>query len=88
MLIVREEMLDCAWRLGAYGAQYTRAWHKYPAEGAANEIVALAWRRAIKLGYEVACPFDGLLSTTTSKACPGRRLDDACNNRRLQRNGN
>ena len=48
---------DSSWRLNAYGKRFSAAWNLYGFEGAALKLVELAWKRALRLRFEEACPF-------------------------------
>ena len=49
---------ESAWRLNAYGQEYSRAFAKWPPEGAGVDIIKIAWTRALELGFQTESPFD------------------------------
>ena len=48
---------DHYWRMSAFGTRYGRSWQLHGVHNAAEELLRLAWRRAIDEGYEKECPF-------------------------------
>lgn len=54
------DRIDQSWRLSAWGRRHARAWQLWGVEGAAKELLRLAWRQAIDEGYETKCPFENL----------------------------
>ena len=49
------------WRLSAVGHRAFRALGLHTVEGAAKELISLAWAWAVERGAEDKCPYDELL---------------------------
>ncbi|CAE7209363.1 unnamed protein product [Symbiodinium sp. CCMP2592] len=54
------DRIDYCWRLSAYGTRYGRSWQLYGVEGAAKQLLKIAWQLAVEAGHEESCPFPEL----------------------------
>jgi hypothetical protein len=58
---VRADTHDQSWILNCYGHRKSRAWTEHTVEGAAMYLITYAWSDAIRLGYEIECPIEGVM---------------------------
>ena len=56
------DAIDNYWRMSCYGTRYGRSIQLHGREGAALQLISLAWRRAMDEGWESSCPFPEVLS--------------------------
>ena len=55
---IYKDSLDQGWRLNSYGKRFFRSWHLHGKANAAQQLVELAWNRAVTMCYQESCPFD------------------------------
>ena len=55
---IYKESLDQGWRLNSYGKRFFRSSHLHGKANAAQQLVELAWNRAVTMCYQESCPFD------------------------------
>ena len=54
------DRIDYCWRLSADGTRYGRSWQLYGVDGAAKQLLKIAWQLAVEAGHEESCPFPEL----------------------------
>ena len=55
------DKIDAYWRLAAWGTRYGRSWALHGVAQGANQLLKLAWKRAVEEGREDSCPWPELL---------------------------